>query len=295
MLSIEARIMEARMQQGASVGDDVRDSQRQHWDTVSDGWAEWFDWTERNFSPVTDWFHEAGVWRPGTRVLDVACGAGYPALAAAAAVGPDGQVLATDITPGMVAATARNATARGLDNIQVREMDAEHLTFDDGEFDAVTSAYGLMFCPGVAKAFAEAYRVLKPGARLGLVTWDAPEKSPFFLTMRPVGAKFLSLQAPRPDGPGPFRLSDPAALESLLRATGFKDIRVDSRSMVIDCASPAEYFQVFCDIAWKAKIAALPEADVVRFKQAVVEATRPFIEGGRVRLVASSLCTSASK
>ena len=100
------------------------------------------------------------------------------------------------------------------------------------------------------------------------------------------------LQPPSPDAPGPFRLSDRAALEAVLRASGFKDIRIDSRSMRIDCASAAEYFQIFADIAWQAKIAALSEAEAARFKQAVTDATQPYLEGGRVRLVATSLCAS---
>lgn len=273
----------------------LKDSQRKHWSAVAGGWAAWFEWTERNFSPITDWFRGAGVWQQRTRILDVACGAGYPALAAAAAVRPDGRVVATDISPDMVAAAARRAAAIGLGNIDFRVMDAERLVVEDAAFDAVTNAYGLMFCPDIAAALAEAHRVLAPGGRFAVATWDAPVKSPFFSTMLPVAARALSLQPPDPGAPGPFRLSDPGALASMLRAAGFTDVRIESRPMVIDCASADEYFRVFSDIAWKARIAALPEAAIESFREAVAAATRPHLENGRLRLVATSLCATARK
>jgi hypothetical protein len=119
-------------------------------------------------------------------------------------------------------------------------------------------------------------------------------KSPFFMTMLPIGGKYLQLQPPAPDAPGPFRLSDPRLLQSLLREAGFADVRVESRAMVIECASPAEYFQVFSDIAWKGRIASLPDSEVRLFKEEVAEASRPYLEGGRLRLVATSLCATGT-
>ena len=104
---------------------DVKDQQRKHWNAVADGWAAWLDWTERNFRPVTDWLRDASGWSPGARVLDVACGSGYPALAAAAYVRPGGTVIAIDISPQMIVVASRQAKAEGLDNIQFLEMDAE--------------------------------------------------------------------------------------------------------------------------------------------------------------------------
>ena len=151
------------------------------------------------------------------------------------------------------------ANADGLDNIEFVEMDAEQLTFDDAAFDAVTNAYGLMFCPDLPRASREAHRVLKPGGRFALVTWDDPSKSPFFSVITPVAAPFLSLQPPDPAAPGPFRLSSPPQLELLLRDAGFSDVRIESVSMTLELASAAEYLQVFSDVAWKAKVASLSE------------------------------------
>ena len=228
-------------------------------------------------------------------MLDVACGAGYPALAAAVAVQPDGRVVATDISPQMVIATRRRATALGLDNIEAVEMDAEYLQFGDAVFDAVTNAYGLMFCPDVGRALSEAHRVLKPGGRAAFVTWDDAAKSPFFHTMLPIAAKFLSLAPSDRDAPGPFRLSVPSELESLLSHTGFKDVRIESRSMLLDCGSAAEYCQLFSDIAWRGRMTSLTEAAAAQFRESVADATRPHVEGDRLRLVATSLCVMAQK
>ena len=92
-------------------------------------------------------------------------------------VRPGGRVVATDISPKMLA-VARGTHAPGVDNIDFLEMDAEHLQFEDKSFHAVTNVYGLMFCPDTHGALDEVHRVLKPGGRCALVTWDeASEES----------------------------------------------------------------------------------------------------------------------
>ena len=80
---------------------EVRDVQRRHWTSVADAWGKWFDWTEENFTPLTAWLRDQTGWRPGANVLDIGCGSGYPALAAAAAARPSGTVTAIDISPRM--------------------------------------------------------------------------------------------------------------------------------------------------------------------------------------------------
>jgi SAM-dependent methyltransferase len=280
---------------GMSSADRIKEQQRKHWNVVADGWAAWLEWIERNFGPVTEWLRGAACWEPGAHILDVACGAGYPALTAAVSVRPGGRVVATDISPKMIAVAARHAHLRGVDNIDFLEMDAEHLQFADNSFDAVTNAYGLMFCPDTHGALHEVHRVLKPGGRCALVTWDEPSKSPYFTVIVGVASTFLSLPPIDPAAPGPFRLAAARHLESMLRTSGFSDVRVDSYPMTVECASVAEYCQIFADVAWKARIAALSDADAARFREAVAKAAEPFINGGRLHLVATSLCASGRK
>lgn len=273
---------------------DVREQQKKHWNAVAGGWGTWLDWTSRNFQPIADWLGHAAPWQPGARVLDVACGSGFPALAAAAAVRPGGSVVAIDISPEMLAVAAARAQRGALDNVEFLEMDAERLKFSDGEFDAVSNAYGLMFSPDLPRAIAEARRVLRSQGRFLAVTWDEPARNPFFSVITSVAAPFLSIQLPAAGAPGPFRLSSVTEVESLLREAGFSGVRVDRVPMILELASADEYLQVFTDVAWKARVAALSDRDLVRLREAITEAVQPHLVGGRVRLAASSLCAAGA-
>ena len=273
---------------------DVKEQQKKHWNTVAGGWGTWLDWTSRNFQPIAAWLGNAAHWQPGARVLDVACGSGFPALAAAAAVRPGGTVVATDISPEMLAVAASRARRDALDNIEFVEMDAEQLTFGDGEFDAVMNVYGLMFSPDPSRAIAEARRILRAGGHFSAVTWDEPSRSPFFSVIIPVAVPFLSIQPPVAGAPGPWRLSSATELEALLREAGFSDARVDRVPMTVELASADEYLRVFSDVAWGPRVAALSDSDFARLREAVTEAVQPHIVGGRVRLVASSLCAAGT-
>jgi SAM-dependent methyltransferase len=101
---------------------------------------------------------------PGWRALDVATGAGHTALAFAPRVE---HVLATDVTPEMLAEAARLARERGLANVETQQADAEHLPVADGSVDLVTCRLAFHHFPRPAAALAEMARVLRPGGVLG--------------------------------------------------------------------------------------------------------------------------------
>ena len=274
---------------------DFKAKQKRHWDQVAEGWATWLEWTERNFTPVTNWVQRAVAWCPGTRALDIGCGAGYPCLVAARLVAPGGSVVATDLSPEMLNAASSAAQRLGLHNISFVEMDAEDLMFGSGSFDVVTNTYGLMFCPDAARALEEAYRVLTPGGRLALAVWDLPVKSPYFSVISGAATRQLGFQPPEPGGPGPFRFAAPDTLESLMRGAGFSDVRVESCPAAFECASASQYIQMFGELAWKTRMAGLTAEERVRFVNEVDEAVQPYVAEGRLRLVATSLCASGAK
>lgn len=103
----------------------------------------------------------------GERVLDVACGAGNVALAAARA---GATVTGLDFAPYLLAQARTRAASEGL-AIRFDEGDAEALPYADGAFDLVTSAFGVMFAPRPELAAAELLRVCRPGGRIALLNW----------------------------------------------------------------------------------------------------------------------------
>lgn len=102
----------------------------------------------------------------GGRVVDIGSGAGLDSLIAAGQVGPKGQVVGVDMTPEMLAKARASAAKSGKTNVEFREGLAEALPVEDGWADAVISNGVLNLVPDKAAAFAEIYRVLKPGGRI---------------------------------------------------------------------------------------------------------------------------------
>ena len=111
---------------------------------------------------------DAGGFKRGDRVLDVACGAGYVAAAAHArgadAVGVDFSALQVKLAE------------KTYPGIRFIEGDAEALPFGEGEFDAVLNAFGLPHIPNAEKVLTEACRVLKPGGRFAYASWYEPSR-----------------------------------------------------------------------------------------------------------------------
>jgi SAM-dependent methyltransferase len=120
--------------------------------------------------PVADALVDALDPRADWRVLDVACGSGNAAIAAARC-GCD--VVGVDYVPALLERGRRRAEAEGLE-IDLVEGDAESIPFPDASFDGVVSVFGAMFAPDHARAASELARVCRPGGRIGLATW-APD------------------------------------------------------------------------------------------------------------------------
>jgi len=104
---------------------------------------------------------------PGTRMLDVACGAGQIAIPAARA-GVD--VTGIDIAANLIDQAQARARAEKLD-VRFDEGDAERLPYADASFDLVVSLIGAMFAPVPERVAAELVRVCRPGGRIVMANW----------------------------------------------------------------------------------------------------------------------------
>jgi SAM-dependent methyltransferase len=132
-------------------------------------------WSEGDFSMVgahiaytAERLADALQLLPGERVLDVACGSGNGAIAAARRSWVP--VTGLDFVPALLERARERAAAERLD-LELVEGDAQALPFEDGAFDVTMSIYGAMFAPDQEKTAAELLRVTKPGGRIGMANW----------------------------------------------------------------------------------------------------------------------------
>jgi len=124
--------------------------------------------------PVIDSF--LGVGNPfslgpiheGETVLDIGCGGGFDLIFAAMMVGSKGNVTGIDVTPEMLELSKKNLQEASIENVTLRQTNAEELHFPDNNFDVIISNGVLNLIPEKAKAFSEVFRVLKLNGRLML-------------------------------------------------------------------------------------------------------------------------------
>lgn len=161
---------------------------------------------------------------PGEQVLDLGCGTGAVARHASPRVGPDGAVIAVDVSPAMVAA-ARQATAH-LDNVTVKEASAVDLPFPDATFDVVACQQTLQFVPNRQAAIAEIARVTNSGGRIGISTCRSLEHQPGYRAIRDVLTRHAGLPAGEVIA-SPYGLGDPEPLRSLLTDARLRDIHLN--------------------------------------------------------------------
>jgi ubiquinone/menaquinone biosynthesis C-methylase UbiE len=148
---------------------------------------------------------EAADVRAGSAVLDVACGDGNAALAAARRYC---EVTGIDYVPALLARAAERVKAERFP-VTLIEADAEHLPFEAARFDAVLSTFGAMFSADHARAASELLRVCKPGGVIALANWT-PEG--FLGDMFRVITKFVP---PPPVAKSPIRWGSQVDLEEL--------------------------------------------------------------------------------
>jgi SAM-dependent methyltransferase len=198
------------------------------WNEAALGYHDFF----RSITPlVVERLLDAVAAGPGTRLLDVASGPGYVAAAAAER---GAAVVGADISPAMV-----DLARRLRPGLEFVEADAEGLSFPDESFDAITGNFVVLHLGRPERGAAEFARVLRPGGRVALTTWDAPSRSRmpgvFVDAFQQSGA---TPPDEVPEGPPLFRFADEAEFTRLLEDAGLTDVDVDQVSFTITVRDP---------------------------------------------------------
>jgi ubiquinone/menaquinone biosynthesis C-methylase UbiE len=200
---------------------------RAQWEDAAAAWHRWGPTIENWLGAATERMLGAAGITAGSRVLDVAAGAGGQTLAAARLAGPGGHVLATDISPAILQYAAKAAADAGLAAVATAEMDGERLAVPEGGFDAVISRVGLIYFPDQQAALAGMRRALRPGGRIAAVVYSTADANGFFAVPVGIIRRRAQLPPPLPGQPGPFSLGTPGVAERVLTEAGFRDVTVD--------------------------------------------------------------------
>ena len=228
---------------------EFRTGQRAQWNTAASGWKKWSPLIDKGAAPVSERLVELARIGPGHRVLDVAAGYGEPALTAAKRVGPEGEVVATDIAAEMLAFGRKRAAGAGIENVRFLEKDAVSLDFPEGSFDAALSRWGIIFEPEPEATAARIRGFLKPGSRMAISSWGTVERVPMFALTIGTLMQRLQIPPPPPGTPGPLARPTREAIAALLEGGGFSNVEVEEIDVVFDYSSPEEFVTCMRDIA----------------------------------------------
>jgi ubiquinone/menaquinone biosynthesis C-methylase UbiE len=230
-------------------------------------------WSKGDFSVVANIVNyvseslaEALELVPGERVIDVACGSGNGAIAAARRT--MGGVVGGDYVPALLERGRERAAAERLD-VEFVEADAQDLPFGDGEFEVAMSIFGAMFAPNQQKAAAELLRVVKPGGRIGMANWT-PNGA--------VGAMFKTIAKHAPPPPGvdsPLLWGTEERVRELF-GDGIADLQTDRRISRQPFRSTDHYIEYFREYFGPTQAAY--ERVGVEGEQALTDDLRAFLE-----------------
>jgi SAM-dependent methyltransferase len=228
------------------------------WNEQAQGYHRFFgSLTTRVIEPLLD-AAEVGA---RSRLLDVATGPGY---AAAAAEGRGATAVGVDVAAEMIA-LARRLHPR----IEFVQASAERLPFADGTFDAVVGNFLILHLGRPERAAAELARVLAPGGRAALSTWDVPERTRLIgvalEAAHQAGAEPL---ADIPAGPPFFRFADEAEFTDLLEGAGLSDAEVRTVAFTHHMSSADELWEGLRNgtVRMKAAVFGQPEETLVRIR-----------------------------
>jgi ubiquinone/menaquinone biosynthesis C-methylase UbiE len=199
----------------------IREQQKQAWNKVSPAWKKWDQFIMEFLRPMGDAIVDQLDIKEDDLVLDIAAGTGEPGLTIAT-IAKKGQVIGTDLSEEMLLIAADSAAAKGLKNYSTKAANVSELPFGNDTFTKVSCRMGFMFFPNMQLAANEIYRVLKPGGRIAIAVWSAPEENFWYTVMQGVIKKYIELPPAEPGGPGMFRCAKPGLMTDILRQAGFK-------------------------------------------------------------------------
>jgi ubiquinone/menaquinone biosynthesis C-methylase UbiE len=191
----------------------------------------------------------------GDRVIDLCCGAGASAIAAAHVVGAAGRVLGVDVAVPLLDLARVRAAREGLVNIEFLHGDATATGLPDGCFDAVVCVFGVFFASHMAAFVAEMRRLARPGGVLAVTTWGPglfePANSLFWEAVREAEPSLFKAYNPWDE------ITTPQALAGLFARAGVPDPAVAAVPGQHHLDRPDQFWDVVLGSGYRATVDAL--------------------------------------
>ena len=274
----------------------ISDLQKKAWDTVSNGWKKWNDFTMNFLKPMGEAIIKALDIKSNDVVLDIASGTGEPALSIAA-IAKNGQVYATDLSEEMLSIARTYADERDISNIEFKAANVSDLPFTNNFFDEISCRMGFMFFPDMQLAANEMFRVCKNGGKVAICVWAAPEKNDWSTTMTKALSKHIEMPKPPADAPGMFRCAEPGFIKKLFKNTGFKNVKEETISGKIDFETSQNYWLNRTEMS-ETTISLLNKVDEVtinKIKKDLLEDCNSKLIDGRLIMNYAAIIISAEK
>ncbi len=181
---------------------------------------------------------------PVGQLLEIACGTGRLTAHLLEGLAPGGRLVATDLNADMLQVAKKRVQDPRL---SWALADAGKLPFDDAEFDLVACQFGVMFFPDKVGAFEEVRRVLRPGGTWLFNTWDGLDHNPRPAIIRQVLDNVFGADKHAFTTKGPYSYHDREAIRRQLDKAGFTEVRIESRAIVTQYESAADFLTGFID------------------------------------------------
>jgi SAM-dependent methyltransferase len=199
----------------------------------------------------------------------------------------------------MLTAARRRIAESGLGNVTFVETDAQTHPFAPGHFDVVASRFGVMFFADPRAAFANLWRAIRPGGRLGFACWAGLADNPHWLVPYEVALRHLGPPAPTPPrAPGPMAFAEPDYVRGFLADAGFAAIDIKRVRIELAGASAAEEAEHADKMGPPARLIEEKQPDAAlreTIRHEIEAAFAAHVENGRVRLPATVYLVAARR